>query len=95
MNYNHDLDSFYQSAEWKRKRNAILARDNYQCQICKRYGKLKQAVIVHHKKEIADFPEASLDNDNLISVCRACHNRLHPDKSNAMNETKWKRRYDF
>jgi len=93
MTYTHDNDSFYESKQWRQKRAAILARDNYQCQICKRYGKLKQAVVVHHKKELSDFPELSLEGSNLISICASCHNRLHPDKANVMNQTKWKRSY--
>ena len=90
----HDNDAFYSSTEWKRKRAAILARDNYQCQICRRYGKLKQATEVHHKKHLDAFPELSLDNDNLISLCHACHSKQHPEKHHSMNDTKWKRRYD-
>lgn len=93
MTYTHDNDSFYESKQWRQKRAAILARDNYQCQICKRYGKLKQAVVVHHKKELSDFPELSLEDSNLISICASCHNKLHPDKANVMNQTKWKRSY--
>ena len=88
MNFNHDLDSFYQSTEWKRKREAILARDNYQCQECRRYGKLRQAVTVHHKQHLEDHPELAFDNDNLISLCRACHDKAHPEKGTKSLELK-------
>ena len=30
---------FYKSTKWKRKREKILRRDGYMCQVSKRYGK--------------------------------------------------------
>ncbi len=76
-----DLENaFYSSAKWKRKRKSILRRDEYQCQECKKYGKRKAATIVHHIKELEDYPELAFDNNNLESVCLACHNAKHPEK---------------
>ena len=43
-----DIRKFYKSTAWKHKRSAILRRDNYQCQDCKRYGRMREAVTVHH-----------------------------------------------
>ena len=71
---------FYRSTKWKKKREQILKRDGYACQECKKYGKNIDATIVHHLKEVEFFPELKLVNDNLQSVCAACHNRLHPEK---------------
>lgn len=76
----HMNDKFYESARWKRKRAAILARDGYMCQRCKKYGRMRPATIVHHIKELEDFPELAWVNSNLESVCLACHNALHPEK---------------
>ena len=90
---NHDNDAFYASARWKKKRAAILKRDKYQCQICKRYGKLKEAVIVHHIRELSSFPELAFTDSNLQSVCLSCHNRLHSEKAEAMKSTDHRRRY--
>ena len=94
MKHNHDNDSFYSSERWKKKREMILKRDNYRCQICKRYGRIKQATIVHHIKELDEYPELAFENSNLQSLCMGCHNKMHPDKAKAMNDTKWMRRYD-
>lgn len=71
---------FYKSKAWKRKRETILKRDGYMCQHCKRYGRIREAVTVHHIKEYKDFPELGLSDDNLVSLCNACHNKEHPEK---------------
>lgn len=71
---------FYTSKRWRSKRKYILQRDGFLCQECKKYGKNTEAKIVHHIKEIEDHPELSMKNDNLVSVCASCHNKLHPEK---------------
>lgn len=73
-------NKFYNSKVWKTKRKYILHRDQYLCQQCKKYGINKEAKIVHHIIEMEDQPELKLTNKNLVSVCAACHNRLHPEK---------------
>lgn len=74
------LDKFYKSKQWRRKREMILRRDCYQCQDCKRYGRLRPAVTVHHIQHLEDAPELALTNSNLISLCAKCHNKRHPEK---------------
>jgi len=52
----------------------ILARDNYTCQCCK--GKSKDnRKDVHHLHRRCDG--GTDDPNNLITVCRTCHNKLH------------------
>jgi 5-methylcytosine-specific restriction endonuclease McrA len=75
-----ETEAFYNSPEWRRKQKAILRRDHYQCQLCKRYGRIREAKIVHHKLELAEYPELAMKDDNLVSVCMKCHNKLHPEK---------------
>lgn len=75
-----DKEEFYQSQKWKRKRAVILRRDMYLCQHCKRYGRTKQATTVHHIKHLGEYPELAFANDNLVSLCAACHNEAHPEK---------------
>jgi 5-methylcytosine-specific restriction enzyme A len=72
--------AFYTSKRWRRKRRYILQRDGYLCQECRKYGKNTEAKIVHHIQEIEDRPELSMINDNLVSVCPSCHNKIHPEK---------------
>ena len=70
-------EEFYGSGKWQRLRAAILRRDKYQCQMCKRYGRIKEAKDVHHIKFLEDHPELAPDPDNLISLCRSCHREIH------------------
>ena len=74
------MNDFYLSTKWKKKRAAILRRDNYRCQECARYGRMTPAVTVHHIEHLEDAPEKALISSNLISLCRACHNAQHPEK---------------
>ena len=73
-------DTFYKSKRWLRKRENILRRDKYLCQHCKRYGRRREAVTVHHIKHFEEYPELALTDSNLISLCQACHNKCHPEK---------------
>lgn len=73
--------SIYESKHWKSKRLAILRRDKYLCVNCKRYGKNVEATVVHHIKHLDEFPELAFVDINLQSLCEACHNKAHPEKS--------------
>ena len=84
-----DIEKFYGTEKWKRKRAAILARDKYQCQICKRYGRMRQATEVHHIKHLEDAPELALVSENLVSLCKACHNKEHPEKMQALGRRRY------
>lgn len=82
---------FYDSGEWKQLREEAKVRDNYECQPCKRAGRVtidlgeysegakrkKIQLVVHHVKEIYHHPELALDLDNLETVCVECHNKEH------------------
>lgn len=57
-------------------RELVLERDEYKCQICGNDDKKK--LVVHHKDGTgrgADVHNNSLDN--LITLCRSCHARVH------------------
>lgn len=74
------LEQFYKSAAWQRKRKMILKRDGYLCTNCKKYGRLRPRTEVHHIKHADEFPDLWLENSNLVSLCKRCHNREHPEK---------------
>ena len=71
---------FYKRKEWKRKREQILRRDNYECQKCKQEGRYSRAECVHHIHHIEDRPDLALVDWNLVSLCNNCHNQEHPEK---------------
>ena len=81
-----NVRKFYKSTVWKNKREQILKRDNYECQRCKRKGEFSPAEVVHHKKHLREFPELALSDDNLESLCGACHNEVHPEKGFTVNQ---------
>lgn len=60
---------FYLTTKWKHKRQEILARDRYECQECKRNGKvttINDSILeIDHIKPLEDYPELAYDNDNL------------------------------
>lgn len=76
----------YKTSKWKKKREKILMRDNYLCRECRRYGRIKQATTVHHIKHADKYPELFYENDNLVSLCDACHNKMHPEKARKRNK---------
>ena len=78
--YMLDIEEFYHNKKWKKLRAAILRRDKYQCQKCKRYGRIRPALTVHHIKHLDEYPELAYDPKNLVSLCAACHNEEHPEK---------------
>lgn len=70
-------NSFHKQPKWIRKREVILRRDQYMCRHCKRYGKTTQAEMVHHIYPVEDYPHLGLVNENLISLCNKCHEKMH------------------
>lgn len=72
--------AIYRSRRWRKFRQSVMARDEYQCQECKRYGRIKQAETVHHIKHADEAPELFYDMSNCVRVCKDCHNKLHPEK---------------
>lgn len=67
----------YKEPKWVALRNKILRRDQYLDQYEKRYGRFKNADIVHHIFPVDEFPEYQFCEWNLISVSRATHNSFH------------------
>ena len=54
------------------RREAVLHRDNYTCQCC---GKKNCRLEVHHIKFRRDG--GTDDEENLITLCKECHDRVH------------------
>ncbi|PKE38505.1 HNH endonuclease [Macrococcoides caseolyticum] len=77
--------SFYNSKKWKDVRAAVLQRDFYLCQQCKRQGITTFGNIVHHIVELKDDWSLRLDMKNLETVCSACHNQEHTKTKKGLN----------
>lgn len=78
--------SFLHHEHWKHKRDMILRRDSYTCQLCKRYGKTTAANHVHHIFPWEFYPQYTYENWNLISLCQQCHNRMHDRDTHEITE---------
>lgn len=76
-------EAFYGTAAWRNVRKAALIRDHYWCCRCRK----RPADTVHHLIHVEDAPEKAMDLDNLQSICRQCHNQLHPEKGGKDKES--------
>ena len=63
-----ELNAFYHSKEWTRLRKAFIAENPF-CVVCHQYAK-----IIDHIIPIKQGG-AKLDENNLQSLCLACHNQ--------------------
>ena len=73
-------DIFYNSRTWRKKRRQILERDNFECQMCKELGRVGKGETVHHIKHLKYRPDLGLVDENLLTLCYAHHNEVHPEK---------------
>lgn len=77
----------YYGPTWLKARKVTLERDDYTCQVCgidkqshwKKYGATHD---VHHIIPFSEFDdsEAANDLDNLITVCKRCHQYVEHGK---------------
>ena len=74
----------YKSPKWLRKRAAILRRDEYQCQLSRRYGKNVEATTVHHIFPADDWPQYQWEDWNLIALSPAAHDKMHDRNTGAL-----------
>lgn len=90
-----ELWKFYKSKYWignkyiKGLKNEVLEEQHYECQECLKIGKITKADTVHHVQFVRKYPALALSKTytyqgknyrNLLAVCAACHNKLHPEK---------------
>lgn len=67
------IQKFYNSKDWRKKREEILSRSNGLCVTCWSLGRVRSASSVHHIVKLVDDFDLRLDDNNLIAVCRECH----------------------
>lgn len=78
-----DVNKFYKSTDWDIARESVLIRDKFECQRCNgnwcdginqvKEKKLTKAIVVHHIVALKDNYNKALDLNNLVSLCRECH----------------------
>ena len=72
----------YNTPRWRKLRARIVERDGWLCQWCAEKGLTVAGAEVHHINEIQNGG-APFDPDNLVLLCRPCHEltrqRKEPD----------------
>ena len=70
----------YQNTTWRKMRDTYM-HEHPICEECLKKGKVTAAEDVHHKKSPFKGGEINwnllLDYDNLMSVCKDCHGKIH------------------
>lgn len=74
-----DGHEYLKGQDWKDRQLEVLLRDNFTCRIC---DTKEPPFDVHHI--IPRGSGGSEDRDNLMLLCRPCHNAMHPEK-----QTRW------
>lgn len=85
-----ETDPFYSTWAWRAARKRALERDLGECVLCAQEGRYEldsagrphpvRATMVHHIAPLKTAPEKALELDNLMSLCDACHERMHPER---------------
>ena len=69
---------------WKRVRDSYVKEHPF-CELCFENGMMKQVEEVHHKQPLSEG--GTHDRENLISLCKSCHARIHAKRGD-----RWKNR---
>jgi 5-methylcytosine-specific restriction protein A len=81
MNYKEKYSWFYNTPEWKKRRNYKFYEADGLCEQCWKNGIVEQGVEVHHIEPISKNWNKRLDYENLILLCPDCHNHEHHRES--------------
>lgn len=80
------LYRFYKCDEWMDLREMVLFENNYECEDCRARGRYQKAYMVHHEREVRDYPELALsrtyrdadgEHKQLWALCYECHEKRH------------------
>ncbi len=70
----NEINKFRWSRKWRTKRNQIVNRDKYLCQVCKHEKRyVYDGLEVHHIVPLVEDFSKRLNDDNLITLCGECH----------------------
>lgn len=67
---------FYQSKAWKELRG-IKLENNPLCEYCLKQDKTTLATDIHHIDDVFNHWNERLSLDNLVSLCKPCHEKIH------------------
>jgi len=64
---------WYKTARWQKLRWAVLGRDLFTCQKCKRVEADSSKLVADHRKRHRGTAELFWDIANLWTLCKPCH----------------------
>lgn len=68
--------AFRRTSRWRRKSIEVMRRDLYLCRYCLACGEITTSSLsVHHIVPLSEDFDRRLDDNNLITLCSACHER--------------------
>ena len=70
---------------WKRVRDSYVKEHPF-CELCFKNGMMKQVEEVHHKQPLSEG--GTHNKNNLISLCKSCHARIHATNGSRWNKKK-------
>lgn len=79
-------NSLIMTRRWRKIRAQKMA-DNPLCEMCEKEGRITSATEVHHKIPVESTQDPARAEmlayslDNLMSLCRDCHHKIHTDMS--------------
>lgn len=77
-----ERQSLYVSQNWKKVVSRIWKRDKGKCVRCGlEKGNTKKEFHIHHIIPFSDDKEKRTDIDNLVLLCKPCHNYIHSKKN--------------
>lgn len=62
---------------WQRLRKSMLVGQCHMCVRCKERGMIEPATEVHHVVPRHVRPDLAFEPDNLMPLCKACHEAEH------------------
>lgn len=68
---------FYVSKLWFRVRDKIRNRDNKLCLMCLAEHRITKVECIHHIIELKEDWNLRFNNNNLISLCKEHHSKVH------------------
>ncbi len=87
-----EADKYTKTATWQSLRKEIIIRDKGCCVLCFSRGKIEYRQLqVHHIVKRVDDISLAYDRDNLVTLCRTCHEeveKLSPSKQRELLKIK-------
>ena len=93
-----DRKKLYNSKTWKNIREIKMRDSNHECERCKSLGETTgyhtgRQLDIHHIKPLEERPDLAYELDNLMVVCKNCHNYLEgrhwKQKEKKWNDERW------